>query len=542
MIKALILQGGDYHPFETCAGMLQSTLQTTNRAACTITTDRNALLDLSNYQVVILYVQGGALTDAQEQSLCDFVANGGGVVGIHCAADAFTKNKLYMEMIGSKFAGHGPVTEFTVNLSDANHAVMQGVHEFRVTDEFYILEKTTKADLHWLCSGHWQSGLHPLAYTRAYKKGRVFYTALGHDERAFRHPMFQRMVRRAVTWAANVPAPKPVRFGVVGYGGSFSMGKFHAEAVGKTPGLELTAICEIDEARRKTAHEEFPQATLCASVDELIKSKQVDAAVIVTPHNTHAPIALDLLNAGVGVVCEKPFCITVDEATQMIDAARKHNVLLTAFHNRRWDADYLAIKDIIAKGLLGDVFQIEAYMGDYKHPGYWWRSHKPVSGGAIYDWGAHFVDWMLNLMQPHAMESVNGFFTKSVWHDVTNEDHCRASIRFAGNRTASLEISSLAAVHKPKWRILGTKGGLTSGWEPPIKVTTYVSGREEKRELPFIEGSWNDYYLGVADHLRDGEPLHVTPESARRVIAVLNLAEIAAKTGQPQPVPFEKND
>ena len=85
-----------------------------------------------------------------------------------------------------------------------------------------------------------------------------------------------------------------------------------------------------------------------------------------------------------------------------------------------------------------------------------------------------------------------------------------------------------------------TAGGLTAHWDPPVYVTTYVHGAAEKMEIPFVESRWAvDFYIGLADHLIGGEPLEITPESARRVIAIFELAEKSSRTGQAEPVPFE---
>ncbi len=428
---------------------------------------------------------------------------------------------------------------FDVNITDADHEVTHSLRDFKITDEFYILKNRTETDLHRLMSGNWQSQLHPLAYVREYGKGRVFYTGLGHDERAFNHTAFGKLIHRGIFWATRSNKPAPVRVGIIGYGGAFGMGKCHAETVRDTPLLELTAVCDTDPKRTEAAREEQPGIKTFSHHKEMAGSGLVDVGIIVTPHDTHAPIALDLLQAGVGVVCEKPFSLTIDQATRMIEAAQAKNLLLTVFHNRRWDADFLTIKKVIDDGLIGEVFQIEAFMGNYQHPGYWWRSHKPISGGAVFDWGAHFADWILNLM-PGRMESVTGFFSKRVWHDVTNEDHCKALIRFEGNRSAELEISSIAAAARPKWRILGTRGGLTADWDPPVHVTTFIHGLEQKTEVPFVESRWaTDFYAGFADHLLGGEPLQITPESARRVIAIFELAEKSSRSGKAEPVPFE---
>lgn len=539
MKKALLMIGGRYHRFESCARILCDFLEDRQVAECVVCEDREAFRDLGGFDAVIVYADGGELTPAQEAGLCDWVAEGGAFVGLHCAADSWVGNDRYMEMIGTQFESHGPVTEFLVNVKDLDHDVTRRMAEFRITDEFYLLKKRTKADLHWLMGGCWQAVNHPMAYVREYGRGRVFYTALGHDERAFTHPGFQKLVHRGLAWATRSCKPGPIRFGVVGYGPTFNMGRHHAETIRNTRQFELTAVCDLDPLRLEAARTELPDVETFHDLRELIAADLVDVATIVTPHDSHAPLARELLQAGIGVVCEKPFCLTAGEATELIETARSRNVLLTVFHNRRWDADYLALRRIIADGLLGEVFHIEAYRGEYAHPGYWWRSHRPVGGGLMYDWGAHFVDWILHLM-PHRMESVSGSLSKRVWHDVTNDDHGKIFIHFEGGRTAELELSYLSAADKPKWRILGTRGGLVCDWEPPVHVTTYVNGRREKLDVPFTPTPLSPaFYAGLADHLLCGEPLPITPESARRVIAVLELAEKSSRAGQPEPVPFE---
>ena len=539
MKKALLLTGGEYHPFESCGKILAEFLGANGTAECTVTDDRQSLADPSGYDVVILYTQGDKLTPDQEAGLCDWVAAGGALVGIHCAADSFVENERYMEMIGSQFTGHGPVTKFPVNITDDKHDVTCRMDKFDITDEFYILKlRTDKKNLKNVMCGKWHWERHPITYVRDYGKGRVLYTGLGHDERAFNHPTFRKLMHRAVMWTTDSIKPGPIRVGLVGYGPSFNMGKLHADTMHGTGAFKVTAVADIDPKRTKAAKKELDDVKVFADHHKLAASGLCDIAIVITPHNCHASIAVDLLKAGVGVISEKPFSITIDQATEMIEAAQAADVMLSVFHNRRWDGDYLTIKRIIEDGLIGEPFQCEAFFGSYDYPGDWWRSHKPISGGAIYDWGAHFTDWILNLM-PYKMESVTGFFSKRVWHDVTNEDHCKAIIRFEDNRSADLEMSSIAGRGKPKWRILGTKGGLTQDWEKPVKVTTFINGTREEMEVPLLKDSWSAYYGGIADHLLYGEPLPVTPESARRVIAVLELAEKSSKTGQAEPVPFE---
>jgi predicted dehydrogenase len=338
---------------------------------------------------------------------------------------------------------------------------------------------------------------------------------------------------------------KAIRCGIIGYGGAFNMGKAHAGWMNAAEGLQAVAVCDLDPARTETAAADLSGIRTFNDVGKMLRDGEVDLITIVTPHNTHAPLALQCLEGGKHVITEKPMCLTVAEATAMIEAARKAGVMLSTFHNRRWDGDYLAIRQVIERGLLGEVFHVEANAGGYHHPGTWWRSDKKISGGAFYDWGAHFVFWVLGLI-PHPIASVTGFYHKLVWQDVTNEDHTQAVIRFANGAYADVQISSIARAPKPRWRILGTKGGLVDGEEPlpgrgagHFTVYTEVSGYPARAEVEYQKTNWQAYYDNVAAHLLRSEPLEITPEKARRVIAVIETAERSARSGKAEPVPFE---
>jgi predicted dehydrogenase/type 1 glutamine amidotransferase len=534
--KALILIGGEYHDFEANAETMAAFLRENGVCDCKITSDRKALTRLSPYDLVIIYASSADLTPAQEKALCEYVRAGGGLLGVHTATVLGQGNPDYMEMIGGRFITHGPITNFEVNLV-GDHEITRRMDGFRITDEFYIMEKKTRR-YEVLANAQWHGKIHPMVYVRPYGKGRVCYIALGHDQRAFGTPQFQKLVCQGARWVSKQAEAKPVRCAIVGYGGAFNMGKHHADQIRRV-GLEVTAVCDLDAGRLEIAREEQGEGVaLYQKLEDLAADPNVDLAVVITPHNVHARNALLLLNAGKHVITEKPFCITAEEATAMIEAARAKGLMLTTYHNRRWDQDFVTIRQIIAEGLIGEVFHIEAYAGGYSHPGYWWRSDKRVSGGAIYDWGAHFMDWILNLM-PGKIESVYGFYHKRVWHDVTNEDQCQAILRFEGGRYAELQQSSIAATGKSKWRILGTKGAINATWESPVHVTTFVNGRQESLDVPHLPADWLAYYRNIADHLLTGAPLAVTPESARRVIAVLEYAEKSAKCGMPLEVPYE---
>lgn len=322
---------------------------------------------------------------------------------------------------------------------------------------------------------------------------------------------------------------KTIRGAVIGYGASFNMGRAHAGWM-NAAGFKTVAACDIDASRMEAAAADYPGIRTYLCVDDLLADEEVDLCVVVLPHNIHAEIAIQCLNAGKHVITEKPMCTSVAQADAMIEAARKAHRMLTVFHNRRHDGDFLAIKEVIEEGLIGDVFHVEAFGAGYGHPGTWWRSDKRISGGAMFDWGAHFVDWILNLA-PSEVTGVDGFFQKRVWMDVTNEDYTKAVIRFRNGCAAELELGNLSAAGKPRWRILGTKGAIVDTGREPFTVKVVHAGRIASLEVPYKKTDWQAYYNGIAAHLVRGEELEVKPEEGRRIISVLEAAEQSSRSG-----------
>ena len=334
----------------------------------------------------------------------------------------------------------------------------------------------------------------------------------------------------------------PVRVAVIGYGGAFNMGKGHLNWM-KDAGMTPTAVCDLDASRLTTAQDDFPGIATYTSVESLLADPNVDLVTIITPHDSHMRLSVQCSEAGKHVVVEKPMAITSEEATRMIDAAKRAGKVLTVFHNRRHDGDFLAIRETVASGMIGDVFQIQAGGGGYGHPGTWWRSNKAVSGGLMYDWGAHFIDWILNIMPGRKVIHVTGALHHLVWTDQTNEDHGQILIRFDNGATAELTQSRLMAVPMPRWRILGTKGGILEDGsvKDGFRIYRDVEGVVMTGERKNKSTEWNTYYKDLAAHLAGKAPLSVTPESARRIIAIIEAAEKSANSGRSEPVPFESD-
>ena len=327
---------------------------------------------------------------------------------------------------------------------------------------------------------------------------------------------------------------KPVRVGLVGYGGAFKMGMYHHNFMVEAGVFETVAVCDVDPACLAQAKADFGEhIRTYRSLGRMLAADLVDMCVIITPHNTHYKLAVQCLQAGKHVVVEKPMCITYAEAMGMIEAARKHDRMLSVFHNRRWDGQYLTIKKCLADGLLGDIFHIEAFHGGFSKPRDWWRSIKKISGGSFYDWGAHFLDWTLGLVPEAKMVGVTGFYHENVvWKNCTNEDQAQVLIRFDTGCVADVQMSEIAYVPRATWRILGTKGAIEDWWRDSLTVHTQVKGYPAKMEIKYQEGRWADYYRNIGDHLTKGAELIVKPEQSARTIAIMECAEKSAKQGQ----------
>ena len=324
---------------------------------------------------------------------------------------------------------------------------------------------------------------------------------------------------------------KPLRCGVIGYGGAFNMGNLHLTSMIKNPDVVVAAICELDPARRAVGQKEWPGAKVYGRVADMLRHSDLDLATIITPHNTHAPLAVQCLEAGVSAICEKPMAISSAEVKGMIAAARRHRVMLSTFHNRRWDGDFVLLRDLIQQeDWIGRVFRIEAGFGGYGPQGNWWRADRKISGGGIYDWGAHFTDWILNLV-PEGIDWVSGYQVKNPeWKRYSNEDHSEYTLRFKGGAVATLTISNLSMSSKPRWRILGEKGSIEDVGGKFL-VKSMQKGRQVSAEVAFPKSDWDAYYQNVFRHLRGQEKLVITPESAARVIGVLEAANISAARG-----------
>ena len=330
--------------------------------------------------------------------------------------------------------------------------------------------------------------------------------------------------------------PEDIKVGVIGYGGAFNMGRGHLNEM-KRAGMVPTAVAEINPERLKVAAQEFPGIETYTSVATMLRKSDVNVLAIITPHNTHAKLAVQCLKAGRHVVTEKPFAITTAECDAMIAAAKKSKCVLSTYHNRHWDGCILTAVKTIRSGVIGDVVRVQAHMGWWGQPGDWWRSSKSISGGIMYDWGVHLLEYSLQLIPGDIVEVTGlahrGFWGPRIkWGKDANEDEGRALVRFSSGAWLSLCISSLDSNPKHGWlEITGTKGTYIFDGGT-YEIITHRDGKTvvTKGRNPDSEG-WR-FYRNIADHLVKGRKLVITPQWARRPIHILDLADRSARTGR----------
>ncbi|MCW2598620.1 MAG: oxidoreductase domain protein [Frankiales bacterium] len=439
---------------------------------------------------------------------------------------------------------------------DVGQVMDRSVGDLLLTEQWPLQDKVAD-DVEIVLTANVAFSDHPVASWRP--ATGIGMLTVGSTQTSYGDPLWHRLVHRLLRHILGERDGRPVRVGVLGYG---AIGHEHNAAIGLTEGLSLTAVCDPNPQRLDAARSLAPEVRGHTDGRDLLEDDGVDLVVVSTPPSSHAEWTLKALEAGKSVVVEKPFCLTVAEADQQIAVAAERGLALAVYQNRRWDPDYLALKQVVRSGQIGDLFHYESFLGGYGHPCNYWHSDETVSGGAIYDWGSHYLDWALDLFDQE-VEWVSATSHKRVWHDVTNADHSRVLLHFVDGAEAEFTHSDLSAALKPKFYVLGTRGGLIGDWrhervvarssvgtlledrlahsDSPADLRVFVpngDGRTHETLLAVPSAPPQPFHRQLADRLLSGEPMDITLESSRRTVAVMQAATLsAAQGGLPVPLP-----
>lgn len=197
-----------YHPFDVHGPALERALQT-DAIDVTLTTARDELESISDFDVLVDYLTDSTLEDRQLAGVLDFVEDGGGYVGLHCAADLTSRRgdnreqpiSVLRELIGGHFLEHPQPSTFTVNVVDSHHPITADLDHFEVWDEPYVLDVDPAVRV-LLRMDHPENGDMAVAWVKEYGDGRVLYCSLGHDWPALEHDTVRQLLRRGVRWTA----------------------------------------------------------------------------------------------------------------------------------------------------------------------------------------------------------------------------------------------------------------------------------------------------------------------------------------------------
>ena len=329
-----------------------------------------------------------------------------------------------------------------------------------------------------------------------------------------------------------------MKWALIGYGG---MGRWHVEKLRTLPEFEIAGIYDILPERREAAVKDG--LTAYDSLESLLADASVELVTIATPNDLHRPIGIQAMAAGKHVISEKPVTLSSRDLQAMIDASRKYGRIFSVHQNRRWDEDFLIIKQIYEQNSLGRVFNIESRVhGSRGVPGDW-RNTWLQGGGMILDWGVHMLDQLLMLVDEPV---VSTFCTVS---HVTNDevdDGFKAIITFGNGLTAQVEVGTSNFINLPRWYMQGENGTAVihdwalngeivkvSDWEKRDAVpvvtaaglTKTMAPRTEetiqRSPLPKVTSDVRDYYRNIARAIRGEEKQLVTHAQMMRVMRLM---------------------
>lgn len=346
------------------------------------------------------------------------------------------------------------------------------------------------------------------------------------------------------------------KVGIIGFGGMVSghhMGTIAREDVP----FEAVAAFDIDPNRRANAVEKGLKAY--DNLDDFLAAGGYDLVLVGTANNYHCEMACRAMEAGYNVMVEKPAARNAAELEKMIETSDRTGRLFTVHQNRRWDPDFLRIKQAIADGVIGKPYMIESRIHSANGNGdmYGWRGMTDHGGGMLLDWGVHMLDQVLYMIEePIKTVSANVF---SLWSEEV-DDYAKVIITFQSGLVAQVEVVTYSPIPEARWNVFGDKGAMTMQeiGSPAIHVRRIkedtlkremVNGFEDYKVIQrdqsrhkiveFEEfdtdrtpgGGWHSLYQNLGGVLAGTEELIVKPAQVLRCMKVIEAAFKSSKEG-----------
>lgn len=251
---------------------------------------------------------------------------------------------------------------------------------------------------------------------------------------------------------------------IIGYGG---MGSWHGDYLKRSDVARLMGVYDILPERCEVAEKNGIHAY--SSLKSLLSDPAVDFVTIAVPNDMHKPLAIEAMKAGKHVICEKPVTLSSADLQEMFDASKKYHRLFTVHQNRRWDGEFLVMRDIYRSGDLGQVYHIESRVhGSRGIPGDW-RGLPEHGGGMILDWGIHLIDQIMGIVTDRTLRRVYCHCDH-----ITNElvdDGFQLEMYFDDDLTAHVEVGTSNFINMPRFYMTGANGSaMIPDWTRPAHV------------------------------------------------------------------------
>lgn len=325
---------------------------------------------------------------------------------------------------------------------------------------------------------------------------------------------------------------RPVCVALLGFGLAGRL--FHAPFIAATPGLALRVVASRQATLVTNA---YPDARVVVDPRDAIAAADAELVVVATPNETHVPLVQAALRAGRHVVVDKPFTITLDEARALRAEADAAGRVLSVFQNRRWDSDFLGVREAVRGGLIGEVVEVRSEISRWRpQVRDRWRERPGPGAGLWYDLGPHLVDQALVLcgvpdtVQATLRTQRPGGRTVDWFHAVLDYP----------DRQVIVASSMMASEPTPRFVVRGTSGSLLKHggdqqercliagerpggpeWGRDADPLMLFRGGERVESLPVPAGDYGAFYRAMRDAVRDSDPAPVSAVDATMVMAII---------------------
>ncbi|MBR6290489.1 MAG: Gfo/Idh/MocA family oxidoreductase [Clostridia bacterium] len=335
---------------------------------------------------------------------------------------------------------------------------------------------------------------------------------------------------------------------VIGYGG---MGGWHVDHILKSDVVELAGIYDIKEEKQELARSRGIRAY--SSREELLTDPEIEMVTIATPNDVHEEIAVAALEAGKNVLSEKPVTLSLESLERMIAASKKAGKIFSVHQNRRFDVDYLAMRQLRDSGEIGEIINIESRIHGSRGIPSDWRGIKKYGGGMLYDWGIHLIDQALMIL---------GFDVDSVrctFDHITNEevdDGFKLFIDMKDGKNAFIEVGTYNFIAMPRFYMRAKSGtAIITDWREKCRVVKCKAWHEsdvlpvqtaagltktmaprdsitvDEYEIERPQSDVHDYYRNFVRAIDGKEEQLVTHDQMRTVLKVIMKAFESVERG-----------